>query len=81
MLEVRVANLLEPVPPPLVVSGHPLRSGPTCIGWVGTPRRAFTTLNQFFPFYDRVMDTDVDAFRPFAHASTCPKISGTSTGS
>ena len=35
--------------------------------------RAFTTLNQFFPFYDRVMDTDVDAFRPFAHALDLPE--------
>ena len=36
--------------------------------WLGRyTERVFTTLNQFFPFYDRVMDTDVDAFRPFAH--------------
>ena len=28
---------------------------------------------QFFPFYDRVMDTDVDAFRPFAKALDLPQ--------
>lgn len=37
--------------------------------WLGRyTERVFTTLSQFFPFYDRVMDTDVDAFRPFARA-------------
>ena len=42
--------------------------------WLGRyTERAFTTLNQFFPFYDRVMDTDVDAFRPFAHALDLPE--------
>lgn len=35
--------------------------------------RVFTTLSQFFPFYDRVMDTDVDAFRPFARALDLPE--------
>lgn len=41
--------------------------------WLGRyTERAFTTLNQFFPFYDRVMDTDV-AFRPFAHALDLPE--------
>lgn len=31
--------------------------------WLGRyTERVFTTLSQFFPFYDRVMDTDVDAF-------------------
>ena len=37
--------------------------------WLGR----YTTLNQFFPFYDRVMDTDVDAFRPFARALDLPE--------
>ena len=42
--------------------------------WLGRyTERAFTTLNQFFPFYDRVMDSDVDAFRPFAHALDLPE--------
>ena len=41
--------------------------------WVLAPERAFTTLVQFFPFYDRVMDTDVDAFRPFAKALDLPQ--------
>lgn len=37
--------------------------------WLGRyVERVFTTLRVFFPFYDRVMDTDVDAFRPFARA-------------
>ena len=42
--------------------------------WLGRyTERVFTTLNQFFPFYDRVMDTDVDAFRPFARALELPE--------
>ena len=42
--------------------------------WLGLyTERVFTTLNQFFPFYDRVMDTDVDAFRPFARALDLPE--------
>ncbi|RSX52839.1 A circularly permuted ATPgrasp [Bifidobacterium goeldii] len=42
--------------------------------WLGRyTERAFTTLVQFFPFYDRVMDTDVDAFRPFARALDLPE--------
>lgn len=42
--------------------------------WLGRyTERVFTTLNQFFPFYDRVMDTDVDAFRPFARALDLPE--------
>ena len=42
--------------------------------WLGRyTERAFTTLLQFFPFYDRVMDTDVDAFRPFARALELPE--------
>ena len=42
--------------------------------WLGRyTERAFTTLVQFFPFYDRVMDTDVDAFRPFAKALDLPQ--------
>lgn len=42
--------------------------------WLGRyTERVFTTLSQFFPFYDRVMDTDVDAFRPFARALDLPE--------
>lgn len=42
--------------------------------WLGRyTERVFTTLNAFFPFYDRVMDTDVDAFRPFAAALDLPE--------
>ena len=42
--------------------------------WLGRyTERVFTTLNQFFPFYDRVMDTDVDAFRPSARALALPE--------
>lgn len=42
--------------------------------WLGRyTERVFTTLNVFFPFYDRVMDTDVDAFRPFARALDLPE--------
>ncbi len=42
--------------------------------WLGRyTERVFTTLSQFFPFYDRVMDTDVDAFRPFAKALDLPE--------
>ena len=46
--------------------------------WLGRyTERVFTTLSQFFPFYDRVMDTDVDAFRPFARALDLPEYGGT----
>lgn len=42
--------------------------------WLGRySERVFTTLNTFLPFYDRVMDTDVDAFRPFASALDLPQ--------
>ena len=42
--------------------------------WLGRyTERAFTTLVQFYPFYDRVMDEDADAFRPFAHALDLPE--------
>lgn len=42
--------------------------------WLGRyTERVFITLSQFFPFYDRVMDTDVDAFRPFARALDLPE--------
>lgn len=42
--------------------------------WLGRyTERVFTTLNAFFPFYDRVMDTDVEAFRPFARALDLPE--------
>lgn len=42
--------------------------------WLGRyTERVFTTLSQFFLFYDRVMDTDVDAFRPFARALDLPE--------
>ena len=42
--------------------------------WLGRyTERVFTTLSEFFPFYDRVMDTDVDAFRPFAKALDLPE--------
>jgi hypothetical protein len=45
--------------------------------WLGRyTERAFTTLARFFPFYDRVMDTDVDAFRPFAEALDLPQDFG-----
>lgn len=38
--------------------------------WLGRyTERVFTTLSQFFPFYDRVMDT----FRPFARALDLPE--------
>lgn len=37
--------------------------------WLGRyTERVFTTIGQFFPFYDLVMDTQVDAFKPFAKA-------------
>jgi len=42
--------------------------------WLGRyTERAFTTLVQFFPFYDRVMDENPDAFRPFARALDLPE--------
>ena len=42
--------------------------------WLGRyTERVFTTLNIFFPYYDHVMDTDVDAFRPFARALDLPE--------
>ena len=42
--------------------------------WLGRyTERIFTTLNVFYPFYDRVMDTDVEAFRPFARALDVPE--------
>lgn len=42
--------------------------------WLGRyGERVFTTLSTFLPFYDRVMDTDVDAFRPFARALDLPQ--------
>ncbi|WP_055428013.1 circularly permuted type 2 ATP-grasp protein [Bifidobacterium aesculapii] len=42
--------------------------------WLGRyTERAFTTLVQFYPFYDRVMDEDTDAFRPFARALDLPE--------
>ncbi|OZG58831.1 A circularly permuted ATPgrasp [Bifidobacterium tissieri] len=42
--------------------------------WLGRyTERVFTTLTRFFPFYDQVMDTDVDAFRPFARALDLPE--------
>ena len=42
--------------------------------WLGRyTERVYTTLSAFFPFYDRVMDTDVDAFRPFARALDLPE--------
>ncbi|PJM73452.1 UDP-N-acetylmuramate dehydrogenase [Bifidobacterium primatium] len=42
--------------------------------WLGRyTERVFTTLTRFFPFYDHVMDTDVDAFRPFARALDLPE--------
>lgn len=42
--------------------------------WLGRyTERVYTTLSTFFPFYDRVMDTDVDAFRPFARALDLPE--------
>lgn len=45
--------------------------------WLGRyTERAFTTLARFFPFYDRVIDTDVDAFRPFAQALDLPQDFG-----
>lgn len=41
--------------------------------WLGRyTERVFTTLNVFYPFYDHVMDSDVEAFRPFAHALDVP---------
>ncbi|EFA22759.1 hypothetical protein BIFGAL_03793 [Bifidobacterium gallicum DSM 20093 = LMG 11596] len=41
--------------------------------WLGRyTERAYTTITQFLPFYDRVMDTDVEAFRPFAQALDLP---------
>ena len=37
--------------------------------WLGRySERVYTTLDRFLPFYDRVLDEDVDAFRPFAKA-------------
>jgi hypothetical protein len=45
--------------------------------WLGRyTERAFTTLARFFPCYDRVMDTDADAFRPFAQALDLPQDFG-----
>ena len=42
--------------------------------WLGRySERTFTTIGQFFPFYDLVMDTQVEAFRPFAHALDLPE--------
>ena len=42
--------------------------------WLGRyTERAFTTLVQFFPFYDRVMDENPNAFRPFARALDLPE--------
>ncbi|MBW3081063.1 circularly permuted type 2 ATP-grasp protein [Bifidobacterium saguinibicoloris] len=42
--------------------------------WLGRyTERAFTTLVQFYPFYDRVMDDNPDAFRPFARALDLPE--------
>lgn len=41
--------------------------------WLGRyTERVYTTLTRFFPFYDRVMDTNVDAFRPLADALDLP---------
>lgn len=41
--------------------------------WLGRyTERVYTTLTRFFPFYDRVMDTNVDAFRPLAEALDLP---------
>ncbi len=41
--------------------------------WLGRyTERVFTTLNRFFPFYDQVMDSDVNAFKPFADALDLP---------
>jgi uncharacterized circularly permuted ATP-grasp superfamily protein len=41
--------------------------------WLGRySERVYTTIRQFFPFYDLVMDTEVEAFRPFAHALDLP---------
>jgi uncharacterized circularly permuted ATP-grasp superfamily protein len=41
--------------------------------WLGRySERVYTTIRQFFPFYDLVMDTQVEAFRPFAHALDLP---------
>ncbi|MFT8639520.1 MAG: circularly permuted type 2 ATP-grasp protein [Bifidobacterium sp.] len=42
--------------------------------WLGRyTERVFTTIGQFFPFYDLVMDTQVEAFKPFAHALDLPE--------
>ena len=42
--------------------------------WLGRyTERVYTTLNVFFPFYDRVADSDVEAFRPFARALDLPE--------
>lgn len=42
--------------------------------WLGRyTERVFTTLNTFLPFYDRVMDADMDSFRPFARALDLPQ--------
>ena len=42
--------------------------------WLGRyTERVYTTLNAFFPYYDRVMDTDIEAFRPFARALDLPE--------
>ncbi len=39
------------------------------IYWLGRyTERVHTTLTAFLPFYDHVMDTDVEAFKPFARA-------------
>lgn len=69
----RVANLLSQSRHHSLSLVNRFQGQTTCIGMVVTPERAFTTLNQFFPFYDRVMDTDVVAFRPFAHALDLPE--------
>ena len=42
--------------------------------WLGRyTERVYTTLSVFFPFYDRVVDADVDVFRPFARALDLPE--------
>ena len=63
---------LMPVPP--APARQITASKAESLYWLGRyTERAFTTLVQFYPFYDRVMDTDVDAFRPFAHALDLPE--------
>ncbi|MDN6025197.1 circularly permuted type 2 ATP-grasp protein [Bifidobacterium mongoliense] len=42
--------------------------------WLGRySERVFTTISQFSLFYDLVMDTQVEAFKPFAHALDLPE--------